>query len=58
MPPLPCRPLTRCAVHEDMIGVKKSKAGNDLVRTKKRKKPVRPKAEEYEEWTGFGGAAE
>ncbi|THH03666.1 hypothetical protein EW146_g10368 [Bondarzewia mesenterica] len=46
--------------HETMVGVKKSEAGNDLVRGKRTKKE-KEKSEadakvEYEEWTGFGSS--
>ncbi|VDC07946.1 unnamed protein product [Peniophora sp. CBMAI 1063] len=41
-------------VHRDMIGVKKTKAGTDLVAAKKRKKKVDVPKVEAEEWHGFG----
>ena len=43
-----------CAVdHENMVGMKKVEAGDDLVPTKARKSKV--KQEEYAEWGGIGG---
>ena len=42
------------AVHQDMIGVKKTKAGTDLVAAKRRKKKSETPKIETEEWHGFG----
>ena len=47
-----------CAVdHENMVGMKKVEAGDDLVPAKARKSKVKPKVkrEEYAEWGGIGG---
>lgn len=40
-------------VHLDMIGVKKTKAGTDLVAVQKRKKKAEAPKVEAEEWHGF-----
>ncbi|KAI0716537.1 DEAD-domain-containing protein [Earliella scabrosa] len=43
--------------HENMVGMKKVEAGDDLVPTKVRKSKAKPKVkqEEYAEWGGIGG---
>lgn len=46
--------LLRCVVHETMLGLKKSEAGDDLVAAAKRKPMHKKVHEEPEEWNGFG----
>jgi hypothetical protein len=48
--------LTYCAVivHETMLGLKKSEAGDDLVAVAKHKSVHKKVHEEPEEWNGFG----
>jgi ATP-dependent RNA helicase DDX24/MAK5 len=46
--------LLRCVVHETMLGLKKSEAGDDLVAAAKQKPVHKIVHEEPEEWNGFG----